>query len=100
MAIIGVRTAKDGRTEGAFILNSWGDAAHTGPVWPADMPVAGFWADGSAIDRMVSQGDSFALADVAGFPARKLDWFVRAEPKRNRLDLFAHNANLEVLLSW
>jgi hypothetical protein len=97
MAIIGVRS---GASEGGFVLNSWGDQAHTGPVWPADAPVAGFWADASVIDRMVSQGDSFALADVEGFPARKIDWIVRAEPARGRFDLFAHNAKLEVALSW
>jgi hypothetical protein len=95
MAIIGVRVAKDGRSEAGFILNSWGDQAHTGPVWPPDAPVAGFWADASVIDRMVRQGDSFALADVAGFPARhvKPDWFVRALPRPERRlapeDLFA-----------
>jgi hypothetical protein len=84
MAIIGVRSAAEGRTEGGFILNSWGDQAHTGPVWPADAPVAGFWADASVIDRMVRQGDSFALADVAGFPRRvvPVDWMIRAEPAR------------------
>jgi hypothetical protein len=80
MAIIGVRGAP---RPGAFILNSWGNAAHTGPVWPADAPVAGFWADASTVGRMVAQGDSFALADLAGFPARPVDWFaVRPLPKR------------------
>jgi len=84
MAIIGVRSATDGRTEGGFILNSWGDQAHTGPVWPADAPVSGFWADAAVIDRMARQNDSFALADVQGFPARnpRPDWFARAEPVR------------------
>jgi hypothetical protein len=80
MAIIGVRT----NPEGAFILNSWGDNAHTGTVWPADAPVAGFWADASVVDRMMRQGDSFALADVAGFPQRPkppLDWTVRGDSR-------------------
>jgi hypothetical protein len=76
MAIIGVRVS--GR-EGGFILNSWGDSAHRGPVWPADAPAAGFWADAATIDRMVRQGDSFALSDLTGFPARKLDTFIRHE---------------------
>lgn len=86
MAIIGYRAAKDGRSEAFFILNSWGDQAHTGPVWPADAPVAGFWADANVVNRMLSQGDSFALSDVVGFPGRKvnLDWFVKAEPRRVR----------------
>lgn len=98
MAIIGVRAGKDGRAEGGFILNSWGDAAHTGPTWPPDAPVAGFWADAQVIDRMVRQGDSFALADVAGFPARdlKLDWFVRAEPRDRRHDRAAIASRLSL----
>lgn len=73
MVIIGIR---GGQRPGAFILNSWGDKAHTGPVWPEDAPVAGFWADTNVIDRMVKQGDSFALSDVIGFPSRKLIWDV------------------------
>lgn len=91
MAIVGVRAATGDRAEGGFVLNSWGDAAHTGPVWPADAPAAGFWADAAVIDRMVRQGDSFALADVAGFPVRKLDWLVRAPARRHpaRPDRFA-----------
>jgi len=96
LALIAVRT---GPNEGGFLLNSWGDSAHTGPVWPADMPVAGFWADASVIDRMVRQGDSFALADVEGFPARKLDWVVKARPVRDRRAMFAH-FKPEVALSW
>lgn len=73
MSIIGVRSQP---REGGFILNSWGDQAHTGSVYPSDMPVAGFWADAATIERMVSQNDSFALADIAGFPARRPDWFI------------------------
>ncbi len=76
MSFIAVRGAP---REGAFCLNSWGDQAHTGPAYPADMPVAGFWVDWKTVERMVSQGDSFALADIAGFPARKPDWFIRAD---------------------
>lgn len=79
MAIIGVRTQP---REGAFILNSWGDQAHTGPVSPGDMPAAGFWADAATVGRMVAQGDSFALSDAVGFPARQLPWFTRAAPAR------------------
>jgi hypothetical protein len=102
MCVCGVRGARDGRTEGAFILNSWGDSAHTGPVWPADAPVAGFWADAAVVERMVRQGDSFALADVAGFPKRvvPVDWFIRAGPARGAPDRFAHFLDREVPLSW
>lgn len=81
MAIVGVR---GGARPGFFILNSWGDQAHSGAVWPEDAPVAGFWADWETVDRMLRQGDSFALSDVAGFPARKLDWLVFARPNGER----------------
>ncbi|MDY3557167.1 hypothetical protein R5W24_006354 [Gemmata sp. JC717] len=69
---------RGGSRPGALCLNSWGDAAHTGPVWPPDAPAAAFWVDESVVDRMVRQGDSFALSDVQGFPARRIpiDWFV------------------------
>lgn len=79
MALIGVR---GGARPGAFCLNSWGDNAHTGPVWPADAPVAGFWIDADVVDRMVRQGDSFALADANGFPARKLPDFFIVQPQQ------------------
>jgi hypothetical protein len=82
MSIIAVRNGAAGVPEGGFILNSWGDDAHTGPTWPADAPLAGFWADSSAIERMVKEGDSFALSGLQGFPARKLDWNVRVPAAR------------------
>lgn len=78
MVLIGVRV---GDREGAFCLNSWNDKAHTGPVWPADAPVAGFWIDAAVVERMVRQGDSFALSDVVGFPARTLpEFLIHARP--------------------
>ena len=80
MCLIGVR---DGNRPGAFCLNSWGDTAHRGPVWPADAPKAGFWIDANTVDRMVRQGDSYALAELEGFPARQLDWFFGAAPPLN-----------------
>lgn len=88
MAIVGYR---GGNRPGFFILNSWGDQAHTGPVYPADAPPAGFWADWDVVDRMLKQSDSFALADVLGFPARKVpdDWFIRNVAPRGGRDLFA-----------
>jgi hypothetical protein len=91
---------RNGNRPGALCLNSWGDRAHGGPVWPDDMPVAAFWIDESTVDRMVKQGDSFALADVAGFPARRVipDWFVEQRPERFRPQPLTL-AN-EVALSW
>ncbi|MCS6864833.1 MAG: hypothetical protein RMJ56_06715 [Gemmataceae bacterium] len=78
LALIAIRTTPH---EGGFLLNSWGETAHRGPLWPPDMPPAGFWADAAILDGMLQQGDSFALADVAGFPQRRLDWFVH-QPHR------------------
>jgi hypothetical protein len=82
MSFIAVR---GGSRPGAFCLNSWGDTAHTGPKYPADMPVAGFWVDAKTVEKMVGMGDSYALADLQGFPARKLDWFADARPAKFRL---------------
>jgi hypothetical protein len=79
MCFVGVR---NGDRPGAFCLNSWGDSAHTGPKFPADMPVAGFWVDAQTVERMVAQGDSYAISDLQGFPARKLDWFFTPSPTR------------------
>jgi hypothetical protein len=102
MCFIGWRS---GSRPGALCLNSWGDSAHKGPVWPEDMPPAAFWIDASVVDQMVRQGDSFALADVAGFPARKpaADWFIavpRAEPVRAPVGPFAQLPDREAMLSW
>jgi hypothetical protein len=96
MSIIAIRSAP---RPGFFILNSWGDNAHTGPVWPADAPPAGFWADESTVDRMLKQNDSFALSDVSGFPRRvvPLNWDVR-RPRAKPLDLFARRPDLN--LAW
>lgn len=87
MALIGYRT---GARPGFLCLNSWGDNAHGGARWPEDMPPAAFWIDEAVVGRMLSQGDSFALADVEGFPERRPlpDWFVSA-PVRNPFRPFA-----------
>lgn len=70
--------ARGGTKPGVYLLNSWGDAAHDGGVFPDDMPVAGFWVELDVFDRMLRQGDSFAISDAAGFVARLLpfDWFI------------------------
>lgn len=95
MCVIGVR---GGDRPGGFILNSWGDSAHTGPVFPEDAPIAGFWADSNVIDRMVRQGDSFALSDAVGFPARPLNLFIMDAPRRKFAPFKL--APLEVALAW
>ena len=72
MAIVGIR---GGARPGAFVLNSWGANAHTGPLGLGDPSPAGFWADATVVDRMLRQGDSWAFSDAVGFPARKLNWY-------------------------
>lgn len=76
----------EGGSEYGHIENSWGDKAHTGPVGWGEPSTAGFWADSSTIARMLSQNDSWAFSAVKGFPARKLDWFVKLQRDR-MLDL-------------
>jgi hypothetical protein len=72
MAILGYQT---GEREGGLILNSWGPQAHPGPRGWGHPPEGSFWADAQTIDRMLRQGDSFALSRFEGFPARKIDWW-------------------------
>ena len=60
--------------EFGHITNSWGDSAHSGPVGWGDPGADGFWAESRVVARMLSQGDSWAFSDLAGFPARRIDW--------------------------
>jgi hypothetical protein len=78
MAVVGVR---GGARPGGFLLNSWGDRAHTGPGGLGDPPAAGFWVDAAVLDRMLGEGDSWAFSGFTGFPARKLDWYAGPLPK-------------------
>jgi hypothetical protein len=72
MAVTGVC---GGNRPGGFVLNSWGGAAHPGPLGPGKPSPAGFWVDAAVLDRMLAAGDSWAFSGFAGFPARKLDWY-------------------------
>jgi len=74
MAIVGVR---GGERPGAFLLNSWGGSAHTGPRGLGDPSPAGFWADADVVDRMLQQGDSWVFSQFVGFPARSPQLMVR-----------------------
>lgn len=62
---------------GGFLLNSWGEKAHTGPIGLGNPSPAGFWSDAEVVDRMLRQKDSFAFASAAGFVPQKpdfIDW--------------------------
>lgn len=52
-----------------YVINSWGENAHGAPL--DDAPPGGFWIKSSACQRVVAQGDSFALSEQIGFPARE-----------------------------
>lgn len=62
-----------GKRPGLFIVNSWGSNTTKGPT-PGGFPKSGWWVDASVADRMLRGGDSFAYADVKGFPIKRIDW--------------------------
>ncbi len=76
MAIVGVC---GGRRPGGFVVNSWGANAHSGPLGPGNPTAAGFWIDAAILERMLSQGDSWAMSNLTGFPTRRLDWYAGRE---------------------
>lgn len=56
------------------VQNSWGWNAHTGPK-VHDQPEGSFWIDQRTAQRMISQGGTYAVSNVVGFPKRTLkDW--------------------------
>lgn len=94
MVVIGYRKAIGGVPAGVFILNSWGDDAHKGSIWPEDAPVAGFWIDIPTFERILKQNDSYAISAVTGFPSRKptpQDWYSQAEPARRDTEVARRN---------
>ena len=71
MCFIGVT---GGRRPGLCCLQSWGPNMPGGPIGLGDHPSCAFWVDAEVADRMLSQGDSWALSAFEGFPARRLQW--------------------------
>lgn len=59
------------------IDNSWGEAAHTGPVGAGEPGPEGFYCSEQAFIRMLSGGDTWAIGDMDGFERRdtKPFWF-------------------------
>ena len=99
LAILGYQ---GGARPGFWLQNSWGDHFHFGPNGAGDPPDGGFWADAAVVDRMLRQGDSWAFADAAGFPARKLDWYAFGVKKGSRSVLpgCARKASRPWALGW
>jgi hypothetical protein len=61
---------------GLCCLQSWGPKTPSGPIGLGDHPAWSFWVDAEIADRMLEQGDSWALSAFDGFPARKLQWMM------------------------
>jgi hypothetical protein len=70
-AMVIIAVSDEGR-RGALILNSWGSNWVNGPMRYGDEPEGSFWVDWEIIDRMVKQGDSFALRGFKGYPHYRL----------------------------
>lgn len=64
--------------KGGCIANSWGVDWVKGPKHPLGCPDGCFWVDAKIIDRMLRQGDSYALSGFVGYPARSLDYLLLA----------------------
>lgn len=82
MCLDGYHTDEAGKEYG-HIENSWGPTAHLGPVGWGNPTTAGFWAEASVINGMLGARDSWAIASVKGFPARKIDWFALLRQHRD-----------------
>lgn len=88
MCVVGVRFAENAGAEtkrprdGGLICNSWGNYVGGGK-WPADQPDGTFWASRADLERILAQGDSYAIGSVDGFGFRDLDnagWLAPAPP--------------------
>ena len=66
MAILGVRHD----IPGALIGNSWGQYFQG----TCDISSSCFWCDARTLERMLGQGDSFALSDFEGWPIKSLSF--------------------------
>lgn len=60
--------------KGAEIYNSWPLSWISGPEHTLGTSEGAFWADASVLDKMLAQGDSYAISGFDGFPKRKLDY--------------------------
>jgi len=64
MMIAGLRFARnDEERDGALIINSWGNYVDGGK-YPDDQPDGTFWAEKKVIEKILAQGDSWAIAEV------------------------------------
>jgi C1A family cysteine protease len=71
MSVIGMK--KYGSSRLFCIENSWGPNSTTGPL--VDLPNgACWWVTYEIMDKMFSQGDSWAYSNYEGFPINNINW--------------------------
>lgn len=88
------------------IQNSWGDYLRSdgtnnvityvgadGKPAQKTLPIGCFAVTASSVQRIVKQGDSFAISGFVGFPPQKIDWFLKANPANP--PALARNCNRE-----
>jgi hypothetical protein len=90
MAILGLVHAKNAPPhirqpkDGALILNSWGPDYLGGDTYTPDQPAGSFYADRATVEKMLAQGDSYAIGDIdSGFAWRDInhtDWLAAPPP--------------------
>jgi len=69
MCIVGVA---DVDRKGCLLLNSWGSNWISGPKRFDDEPAGTFWVDADIIDKMLKEGDSYALKSFKGYARYQL----------------------------
>ena len=86
MCLIGMDD-RPGHEKGAYCINSWGVDAHPKPI--GDEPPGGFWIDWQTVQRITSQGDSWAYSDFDGFTISRedavADWSIFKETKATEI---------------
>jgi hypothetical protein len=79
MCLVGIRFAEKAPpgvrpVDACLVLNSWGTKWLTyAGKYPADQPDGSFWAERPVVDRILKQGDSYAIGDIkTGFAWRDI----------------------------
>lgn len=67
MGVVGYRADRPG----FLVIQSWGPDTPSGPT-DLDQPTWSFWADWSAIETIIAEGDSDTLSATPGFAPRKM----------------------------
>lgn len=79
--------SEDGRKAGGgepvyYCQNSWGPNAHPKPL--QGEPAGGFWIRESDVEKIVQQGDSYAISSFVGFPSQDLDFRIFSKQASKR----------------